>query len=297
MEKKQLNEMFENLLHIGNKTNYWNPKMKRYIYGSVNGIHVINLVSTEEKIQEVKAALKEIHTSGKKILFVGTKLQARDAVEKIASESGHYFITEKWVPGLLTNFKTIKRRIATYIQLSKDAQTGALNVLTKKEKASKLLELEKLEKAYKWVKEMKKIPEVVFVIDWVYEEQAVREANSLKLTSFAILSTNGDDTVVDYSIPANTNAVTSIEYVMEQLKEAVSWKVAPQPGMKKAEVSNNSKFRKIEDKKPSVKKVEVKKVESWEKAESEAPKAKKEENVEKKETKKTTTKKATKSEK
>jgi small subunit ribosomal protein S2 len=98
MEKEILNSMFENLLHIGNKTNFWNPKMKNYIYGSMNGIHVINLLRTEEKLEEVKKELKELHTSGKKILFVGTKLQARDAVAKIASESGHYYVTEKWVP-------------------------------------------------------------------------------------------------------------------------------------------------------------------------------------------------------
>ena len=253
MEKKQLNEMFENLLHIGNKTNYWDPKMKSYIYGSVNGIHVINLVKTSEKIEEVKSLLKELHTSGKKILFVGTKLQARDAVERIATESGHFYVTEKWVPGLLTNFKTIKRRIATYLQLSKDMESGTFDVLTKKEKASKMLELEKLEKAYRWVKDMKRVPEVIFIVDSVYEDQAVREANSLKLTSFAISSTNGDDTLVNYMIPANTNAVTSIEYILEQLKESISWKViAPQAWPRnRTEWTRPSRFKKIDDKKIS----------------------------------------------
>ncbi|MDR2640598.1 MAG: 30S ribosomal protein S2 [Candidatus Peribacteria bacterium] len=98
MEKDVLNSMFENLIHIGNKTNFWNPKMKDYIYGSVNGIHVINLIKTQEKLDEVKGELKELHESGKKILFVGTKLQAKDAIAKLASQSGHYYVTEKWVP-------------------------------------------------------------------------------------------------------------------------------------------------------------------------------------------------------
>lgn len=249
MEKKQLNEMFDNLLHIGNKTNYWNPKMKKYIYGSVNGIHVINLVVTVEKIEETKQALKELHTSGKKILFVGTKLQARDAIAKLASESWHFYVTDKWVPWLLTNFKTIKRRIATYLQLSKDMQAWVFDVLTKKEKASKMLELEKLDKAYKWVKDMKKIPDVVFVVDGVYEDQAVKEANILNLTSFAILSTNGDDTVVDYAIPANTNAVTSIEYVLNALKEAISGKVVAQAPQRW--VAPNTRVKKVEDRKVS----------------------------------------------
>lgn len=224
MEKTTLNSMFENLLHIGNKANYWNPRMKRYIYGSVNGIHVINLTKTVEKIEEVKAELKELHTSGKKILFVGTKLQARDAIAKMASESGHFYVTEKWVPGLLTNFKTIKKRIATYMQLDKDLNSGAFDMLSKKEKASKMLELEKLNRAFAWVKDMKKIPDVVFVIDGVFESQAIREANQLKLLSYAVLNTNWDDTFLTNCIPANTNSVKSIDYITEALRDSLSGK-------------------------------------------------------------------------
>ena len=149
MDKKILNEMFSNLLHIGNKTNYWNSKMKNYIYGSVNGIHVINLVKTAEKLEEIQTELKALATEGKKILFVATKLQARDSFEKLATETGHYFVTEKWVPGLLTNFKTIKRRISTYLKLKRDFENGAFDVLTKKEKAAKKLELDKLHRSYR----------------------------------------------------------------------------------------------------------------------------------------------------
>ena len=196
MEKKYLNNMFENLLHIGNKTNFWNAKMRPYIYGSVNGIHVINLLETAKKLDEVKAELKELTASGKKVLFVWTKLQAKDAIAKIALDSGNYYVSDKWVPGLLTNFDTIRKRINTYLKLLKDSETGALDVLTKKEKAAKLLEIEKLDKAYSWVKEMKKIPDIVFVVDGVYERQAIKEANSLKLKTFAVLNTNWDDTVV-----------------------------------------------------------------------------------------------------
>jgi len=123
MDKKLLNDMFANLLHIGNKSNYWNPKMKNYIYGTVNGIHVINLIETVKKIDEVKAEIKELHSQGKKILFVATKLQSRDAYVDLAKATGHYYVSEKWVPGLLTNFKTIKRRIATYIKLLKDSKS------------------------------------------------------------------------------------------------------------------------------------------------------------------------------
>ncbi len=249
MEKKSLNTMFEHLLHIGNKTNFWNAKMRPYIYGSVNGIHVINLVETAKKLEEVKAELKELTASGKKILFVGTKLQAKDAVAKLASETGNYYVSDKWVPGLLTNFDTIKKRISTYLKLLKDSETGALDVLTKKEKAAKLLELEKLHKAYSWVKEMKRIPEILFVVDGVFEKQAIREANALKLKTFAVLNTNWDDTVVDNCIPANTNSVKSVEFLMDELNSSIVKTSRP----------TEAKVRKVSDKaparKPAVKRV------------------------------------------
>ncbi len=255
MSKKVLNTMFDNLLHIGNKTNYWNPRMKSYIYGSVNGIHVINLVKTVEKIEEVKAQLKEYHAEGKKVLFVATKLQARDAFSKLAEETGHYYVTEKWVPGLLTNFKTIKKRIATYLQLLKDSEAGAFDVLTKKEKAAKMLELEKLDKAYKGLKEMKRVPDVIFAVDGIYEEQAIREANSLKLPAFAVLNTNGDDTVVENCIPSNTNSVKSIEYIASELSAELS-------GVKvKAAVQKTTQRKVSGDKKPAARKPRVEKTE------------------------------------
>ena len=223
MDKKLLNSMFENLLHIGNKTNYWSPRMKNYIYGSVNGIHVINLVKTWEKLEEVRAKLKEMATEGKKILFVATKLQARDSFQELAEETGHFYVCEKWVPGLLTNFKTIKRRINTYLKLIKDNESWALNMLTKKEKAAKMLELEKLDKAFKWLKEMKKIPEILFAVDWIYEKQAIKEANTLKLNVFSVFNTNWDDSLVENLIPANTNSVKSLAFLASSLKETLAW--------------------------------------------------------------------------
>lgn len=250
MEKTILNSMFDNLLHIGNKANYWNPKMKSYIYGTVNGIHVINLTITAAKIEEVKAELKELHMSGKKILFVATKLQARDAIAKLASESGHFYVSEKWVPGLLTNFKTIKRRIATYMQLDKDLKGGAFDNLSKKEKASKMLELDKLNKAYAWVKDMKKIPDAVFVIDGIFEEQAISEANSLKILAYAVLNTNGDDTVLKNCIPANTNSVKSIDYIAIALKDALSGKVRDASASTTSTIAK-AKVKKIDDTKVS----------------------------------------------
>lgn len=283
MDKKILNTMFENLLHIGNKTNYWSPRMKNYIYGSVNGIHVINLTETAKKLEEIKAELKELHATGKKILFVATKLQSRDAFVELAKETGHYYVSEKWVPGLLTNFKTIKRRISTYLKLLKDSESGAMDVLTKKEVANKMLELEKLDRAFKWLKEMKRVPDVLFVVDGIYEKQAVKEANSLNIKSFAIMNTNGDDTIVDNLIPANTNSVKSTEYIANEIKSNLSWV--------KVQAQTTWRVNKMVHKKPNTaaapaKKVEVKKAPVKDTPVKEAP-VKKETPAKKVEAKKT----------
>ena len=265
MDKKILNSMFDNLLHIGNKSNYWNPKMKPYIYGSVNGVHVINLVQTAKKLEEVKTQLRALASEGKKILFVATKLQTRDTFSKLAIETGHYYVTEKWVPWLLTNFKTIKKRIATYLKLLMDSETGAFKVLTKKEAAAKMLELEKLDRAFRWLKDMKKVPEVLFVVDGVYEKQAVKEGRGLKIDTFAILNTNGDDTILTNAIPANTNSVKSIDFLANELKQALS----------NVKIVAKTPVKRINTSAPAAAKKEV--VEA--KAETKAPTAAKKEEV------------------
>ena len=246
MDKKILNIMFDKLLHIWNKTTYWNPKMKPYIYGSVNWIHVINLIKTVEKLEQVKNELKVLSAEGKKILFVATKLQARYVFSKLASETGNYYVTEKWVPGLLTNFKTIRRRIGSYLKLIRDSETWTLDMLTKKEKATKLLELKKLDAAFKWLKEMKKVPEVIFVVDGIFEKQALKEARSLKLSSYAIFNTNWDESLVNKIIPSNTNSVRGFEFLTSQLKSVLSWtKITQEP---------SSGIKKLSDKKSRAKK-------------------------------------------
>ncbi len=221
MEKKTLSEMFEANMHIGNKSNYRNPKVKEYIYGASNGVHVINLVKTAEKIETLKAALTAATKEGKKVLIVATKLQVKDAFVKLAIDTGSFYVSEKWVPGLLTNFKTIKKRIATYIKLSEDLGSGALDVLTKKEKAVKMLELEKLDKSFKWLKEMNRVPEIVFVVDGVFEAQALREASILGLTSYQIINTNWDiDLASDFAL-ANTNSTKAMAYLADCFKSSI----------------------------------------------------------------------------
>lgn len=273
MEKTVLNNMFDNLLHIWNKTNFWNAKMKPYIYGSVNGIHVINLLKTQEKLEEVKKELQELTASGKKVLIVTTKIQSRDPFKRLAIDTWSYYVCDKWVPGLLTNFKTIKKRISSYLQLLSDAESGAFNMLTKKEKATKMLELEKLDKAYSWLKDMKKLPDVIFASDGIYEKQALREAEILGIKSFAIFNTNGDIDLVSNLIPANTNSTKSFDYLAEELKSAFLKSSAPQ---------QKAQIKKVEEK-PQVKKTTIKEeqVEVEVKAEAEAPKVEVKEEVKK----------------
>lgn len=259
MEKAQLNIMFDNLLHIGNKTNFWNPKMKPYIYGAVNGIHIINLVKTVKKIEDIKKIISETTLQGKKVLVVATKLQARDAFVKLAESTGNFYVDNKWVPGLLTNFRTIRKRIATYIRLEKEFETGSFEGLTKKELASKKLEFEKLEMAYRWVKEMKKAPDLLLVVDGVYEEQAIKEANKLAIPVVAILNTNGDDTEVEDIIPANTNSVKSLQFVANELKDAFKAAKPKPTGTNEGRVKKMDTEKKVSGvKKASPKKTEEK---------------------------------------
>nr|MDD3720325.1 30S ribosomal protein S2 [Candidatus Gracilibacteria bacterium] len=272
MEREVLKSMFDNLLHIGNKVNFWNPRMKPYIYGATNGIHVINLVKTAEKIEEVKARLNEVTKSGKKVLFVATRLQAKDAFQKLAIDTGNFYVSEKWVPGLLTNFKTIRRRIGTYLKLLKDQELGEFETLTKKEKASRLLELDKLSKAYGGLKEMKKLPELIFVVDGVYESQAIKEANSLNIECISILNSNGDDIVVSNCIPANTNSPKSLLFIANSLKSSIVVGAVPTT---QDRTNEGVKVKKIEDKKISGEKKSFKKPETKTEEVKTEPKAKK----------------------
>lgn len=216
-----IKDMLDNAVHIGHKRQFWSAKMRDYIYGIQNNIHVFDLYKTETRITEVKKALEDATSKGKVALIVGTKLQAHDIVKAIAEETGNYYINTKWVPGLLTNFPTIKKRIAAYAQIEKDLETGALEMLTKKEKASKLKELDKLRKAYEGIKDIKKIPDLLIVVDGHYESLALEEARTLKIPTYALLGSTGDiDHCTDF-VPCNVNSIKSIKFVLDYLKTAI----------------------------------------------------------------------------
>lgn len=226
-----IQSMLDNAVHIGHKREYWSPKMRDYIYGIQNGVHVFDLYKTATKLEEVKAILEDLSSKGKSILFVGTKVQSRDLVEAIATTTGQFYVNSKWVPGLLTNFVTIKKRIAYYNELEQSLANGMLEGLTKKEKAVKLTELDKLKAAYIGVKDMKRTPDLVVVVDGHYEDLALAESAVSGVTSIALLGSTGDIDKATYFVPCNVNSIKAIAWMLGELKGAI-------------------KAKKIEDKKP-----------------------------------------------
>lgn len=223
--------MLENAVHIGHKREYWSPKMRDYIYGVQNGIHVFDLYKTAAKLAEVKAILEDLTSKGKTLLFVGTKIQTKDLVEALATSTGHFYVSSKWVPGLLTNFTTIKKRIAYYNELEGSLGNGMLEGLTKKEVSVKMKELEKLKTAYVGVKDLKRAPDVVIVIDGHYEDLALTEAHTMGVTTIALLGSTGDIDKTDYFVPCNVNSIKALAFMLGEIKSSI-------------------KTRKTDDKKP-----------------------------------------------
>lgn len=219
-----IKSMLENAVHIGHKREYWSPKMRDYIYGTQNGVHVFDLYKTAAKLEEVKAVLEDLSSKGKSILFVGTKIQTKDLVEALAISTGNFYVSSKWVPGLLTNFMTIKKRIAYYNELEAALANGMLEGMTKKEKSVKMKELEKLKDAYIGVKDMKRIPDVLVVVDGHYEDLALTEAAVLSTTTISLLGSTGDVDKTDYFVPCNVNSIKALAFILGELKTAIKAK-------------------------------------------------------------------------
>ena len=214
-------DLLDNAVHIASKRQFWSPKMRNYIYGVQNGVHVFDLTKTAARLEAMHATLKDLSLKGKTILIVGTKLQTRDLTRKIAIETNNFYIDSKWVPGLLTNFPTIKKRIATFNQIEKSAQEGGFTGLTKKEISIKMKELEKLRKSYEGIKDLRKVPDALFVIDGHFEDLALTEAATLKIPTYALLGSTGDiDKSTDF-VPCNVNSIKSLTYLMNFFKDAI----------------------------------------------------------------------------
>ena len=216
-----MKKLLEAGAHFGHQTRRWNPKMKKYIYGARNSVHIIDLAQTVTAIEVAYKALKEIVDNGGKVLFVGTKKQCQEAVEAEALRSGSFYITNRWLGGTLTNFKTIQTRIRFLKELERRDEEGELDLLPKQEAAQLRKEKEKLTKNLNGIKEMRKVPNALFVIDPRIEHNAIAEARKLHIPVFGIIDTNCDPDMVDYVIPANDDAIRSVALILAVMADAV----------------------------------------------------------------------------
>ena len=221
MSVVSMKELLESGVHFGHATRRWNPKMARYIYTARNGIYIIDLQKTANEIEKAYKVLNEIVANGGKVLFVGTKKQAQEAVKEEAIRCGHYYVDQRWLGGTLTNFKTIRRRIKRLKDLYKMEEDGTFNLLPKKEVAQLKHEREKLEKNLGGIKEMTKVPEALFIVDPRKEHNAILEARKLNIPVFGIVDTNCDPDDVDYVIPANDDAIRAVKLVAHVMTNAV----------------------------------------------------------------------------
>ena len=216
-----MKQLLEAGVHFGHQTRRWNPKMAEYIYMERNGIYIIDLQKTVKKLEEAYAFVRSLAESGQSILFVGTKKQAQDAVREEASRAGQYYVNARWLGGMLTNFKTMRTRVDRMNQLKRMSEDGTFDMLPKKEVIKLMKEQEKLEKYLGGVKEMKKLPGALFVIDPRKEHNAIAEARKLHIPIVAIVDTNCDPDEVDYVIPGNDDAIRAIRLISSTMANAV----------------------------------------------------------------------------
>jgi small subunit ribosomal protein S2 len=222
MDDVGLKELLEAGVHFGHQTRRWDPRMGRYIYGERDGIHIVDLIQTQELLNEAREFGAEVAGKGGTMLFVGTKKQARDAIGEWAQRSGMPYVNQRWLGGLLTNFSTISKRIDRLHELTALAGEGQLDLLPTKERMAREAELNKLEYNLGGVRDMKRLPQAVVIIDLKTEAIALREAERLRIPIIALVDTNCDPDPVDYVIPGNDDAIRSCELVIRTIGEAVS---------------------------------------------------------------------------
>jgi small subunit ribosomal protein S2 len=216
-----MKQLLEAGVHFGHQTRRWNPKMAEYIYMERNGIYIIDLQKTVKKLDESYDFVRDLSSRGENILFVGTKKQAQDAMREEALRVGQYFVNARWLGGMLTNFKTMRTRIDRLAQLRKMQEDGTFDMLPKKEVIKLTNEIEKLEKYLGGVKEMKKLPGALFVVDPRKEHNAIAEARKLRIPIIAIVDTNCDPDEIDYVIPGNDDAIRAIRLISSAMANAV----------------------------------------------------------------------------
>ncbi len=216
-----MKQLLEAGVHFGHQTRRWNPKMATYIYTERNGIYIIDLQKTVKKLEEAYSFVRELAANGQSILFVGTKKQAQDAIKEEAERVGQFYVNARWLGGMLTNFKTMRTRIDRLAQLKKMEEDGTFAMLPKKEVIKHQGEIAKLEKYLGGVKEMKKLPGALFIVDPRKERNAIAEARKLHIPVVAIVDTNCDPDEVDYVIPGNDDAIRAIRLIAATMANAV----------------------------------------------------------------------------
>ena len=216
-----MKQLLEAGVHFGHQTRRWNPKMAPYIFTERNGIHIIDLQKSVGKVDEAYKAISEIAAQGGTILFVGTKKQAQDAVKTEAERCGMYYVNERWLGGMLTNFKTIRSRVDRLHAIETMSQDGTFDVLPKKEVIALRKEWEKLEKNLGGIKNMDRVPDAIFVVDPKKERICVQEAHALGITLLGIGDTNCDPEELDYIIPGNDDAIRAIKLIVSKMADAV----------------------------------------------------------------------------
>jgi small subunit ribosomal protein S2 len=215
-----MKEMLEAGVHFGHQTNHWNPKMKPYVYGARNGIYIVDLQQTVERARKACDFIKSITGEGKKVIFVGTKKQAKEVVEKEAQRAGMYYVTERWLGGMLTNFQTVKASIDRLKKIEALKGSEAWNDYTKKEQSGFDRELTKLKRGLGGIQEMKKLPGAMFIIDTTKEANAIKEARRLGIPTVAIVDTNCDPSGIDFVIPGNDDAFRSVNLFAKMIADA-----------------------------------------------------------------------------
>ncbi|MBE0539697.1 MAG: 30S ribosomal protein S2 [Ignavibacterium sp.] len=256
MKKVDLTQLIEAGAHFGHLTRRWNPKMKSYIFMEKNGIHIIDLKKTQTHLNESADELAKLVADGKKVLFVGTKKQAKNVIETEARRCGQNWVSERWLGGMLTNFATIRKSVKRLSNIEKQETDGTFDKITKKERLFLTREKDKLKKVLEGVETMGKLPGALFVVDIKKEDIAVKEAHRLNIPVFAIVDTNCDPDEVDYLIPANDDAVKTVEIITQHMADAVLEGDAKLKEKKAEEVAEKERVKK---EKEIVKKEELKK--------------------------------------
>ncbi len=216
-----MKQLLEAGVHFGHQTRRWNPKMAEYIFTERNGIYIIDLQKTVKKVEQAYNFIKELSSEGKKILFVGTKKQAQEAIEKEAKRCGMFYVNQRWLGGMLTNYKTIRKRIERLLELERMSEDGTFKALPKKEVIKLNHEKEKLEKFLNGIKEMNGLPDALFIVDPRKERIAIKEAQILGLPIISIVDTNCDPDEADYVIPANDDAIRAVKLITAKMADAV----------------------------------------------------------------------------